>query len=84
MTINLLKDRGTALDQQRFTWKELVGNPISKLDSEAFSRVRIILMNGVELKDRHCSPDSARLKRPRWASVAPAAMGAPSGSTRSK
>ncbi len=49
MAIDLLKDPGTALDRQRFTWKELVQNPISKLDDDAYTRVRVILMNGVEL-----------------------------------
>ena len=49
MTINLLHDTGTPVDQQRFTWKELAQKPISKLDDDAFSRVRVILMNGVEL-----------------------------------
>ena len=48
MAINLLNDRGTPLDKQRFTWKELVGKPISKLDDDAFTRVRVILMNGIE------------------------------------
>ena len=48
MAINLLDTRGTPLDQQRFTWKELVQKPISKLDDDAFTRVRIILMNGIE------------------------------------
>jgi len=56
MNINLLNDRGTPLEKQRFTWKELVQNPISKLDDDAFTRVRIILMNGVEL-------DSLRTKQ---------------------
>ncbi|MBK0392483.1 hypothetical protein [Ramlibacter algicola] len=56
MAINLLKDRGTALDKQRFTWKELAGKPISKLDDDAFTRIRVILMNGVEL-------DSLRYKQ---------------------
>lgn len=56
MTINLLSDRGTPLDRQRFTWKDLVQSPISKLNDDAFSRVRVILMNGVEL-------DSLRLKQ---------------------
>ena len=56
MAINLLTDRGVALDQQKFTWKDLVQNPISKLDDDAFTRVRIILMNGVEL-------DSLRVKQ---------------------
>lgn len=49
MAINLLQDTGTPIDQQRFTWKELVQKPISKLDDDAFSRIRVILMNGVEL-----------------------------------
>jgi len=56
MAINLLQDRGTPLESQRFTWKELVQKPISKLDDDAFTRVRIILMNGVEL-------DSLRIKQ---------------------
>ncbi|HEY0963602.1 MAG TPA: hypothetical protein VGE69_14720 [Pseudomonadales bacterium] len=48
MTINLLDSRGTPLGNQKFTWKELVQEPISKLDDDAFTRVRIILMNGIE------------------------------------
>ena len=56
MAINLLKDRGIAIDRQLFTWKDMVGKPISKLDDDAFTRVRIILMNGVEL-------DSLRTKQ---------------------
>jgi hypothetical protein len=56
MTINLLTDRGQALDRQQFSWKDLVRNPISKLDDDAFTRVRTILMNGVEL-------DSLRVKQ---------------------
>src|SRR3954462_1666850 len=56
MTINLLKDKGTPLDQQRMSWRDMVGKPISKLDDDAFTRVRIILMNGVEL-------DSIRTKQ---------------------
>jgi len=56
MAINLLNDHGTAVDRQRFTWKELAGKPISKLDDDAFTRIRVILMNGVEL-------DSVRYKQ---------------------
>jgi hypothetical protein len=48
MAIDLLKDKGTPLEQQRFTWKELVQPPYSKLDCDAFTRVRVILMNGLE------------------------------------
>jgi hypothetical protein len=56
MTTHLFHDKGVPLDRQRFTWKELVGKPISKLDDDAFTRMRVILMNGVEL-------DALRLKQ---------------------
>jgi hypothetical protein len=56
MAINLLKDRGVAIDRQVFTWKDLVNEPISKLDDDAFTRTRIILTNGIEL-------DSLRTKQ---------------------
>jgi hypothetical protein len=56
MAIDLLKDRGTPVERQRMSWKDMVGKPISKLDDDAFTRVRIILMNGLEL-------DSLRTKQ---------------------
>jgi rubrerythrin len=48
MAINLLRDRGIPLDRQRFTWKDLVQIPYGVLDDDAFTRVRVILMNGIE------------------------------------
>jgi len=48
MSLDLLKTRGTPLDRQRFTWRELVQQPYSKLDDDAFTRVRVILLNGIE------------------------------------
>lgn len=48
MTFALFDDRGTPLERQRFTWRELAGKPISKLDDDAFTRVRVILMHGIE------------------------------------
>jgi hypothetical protein len=56
MAVNLLQDKGTPLARQRFTWKDMVGKPISKLDDDAWTRVRIIWMNGQEL-------DSLRTKQ---------------------
>ena len=56
MTINLLQDKGTPLGRQTVAWKDMVGKPISKLDDDAFTRVRAILMNGLEL-------DSLRTKQ---------------------
>jgi hypothetical protein len=48
MTIHLLTDRGTPVQNQVFTWRELVGEPYGKLDEDAFTRIRVILMNGIE------------------------------------
>ena len=49
MALDILKEKGQPLDRQVFTWREMAGGPpISKLDDDAFTRVRIILMNGIE------------------------------------
>jgi hypothetical protein len=48
MSIKLFDNRGTPLDRQKFTWRELTPKPLSKLDDDAFTRVRVILMNGIE------------------------------------
>ncbi|XXT56701.1 hypothetical protein WMF28_29675 [Sorangium sp. So ce590] len=47
MALDLLNERGTPLDKQQFDWRELVSIPSSKLSDGAFTRVRIILMNGM-------------------------------------
>lgn len=51
----LFDTKGCPLEKQRFTWREMAEKPISKLDDDAFTRVRIILMNGIEA-------DALRLK----------------------
>jgi hypothetical protein len=48
MSIDILKERGVPLEKQEFDWKDLVQIPYSKLDDDAFTRVRVILMNGIE------------------------------------
>lgn len=63
MSIHLRNDRGTRIDQQRFTWREMVQPPISKLDSDALTRVRIILMNGIESEALRFSHSCARMNR---------------------
>jgi hypothetical protein len=63
MTIDLLKDKGTPLSQQRMSWKDMVGKPISKLDDDAFTRVRIILMNGLELDSLRQKQAALRMNR---------------------
>ncbi|MGC4069251.1 MAG: hypothetical protein QM784_32300 [Polyangiaceae bacterium] len=74
MAIDLLNDHGTPIEQQKFTWKELVQVPYSKLDDDAFTRVRVILMNGIESEalrfshvcgrmNQNLQVDLARLRR---------------------
>ena len=48
MALHLMDEKGVPLERQRFTWRELAPEPISKLDDDAFTRVRVILMNGIE------------------------------------
>ncbi|MCD2513001.1 hypothetical protein [Comamonas endophytica] len=64
MTLNLFQDRGVALDRQRMSWKDMVGKPISKLDDDAFTRTRIILMNGVELDSLRTKQVALRMNAP--------------------
>src|SRR4051812_8091052 len=63
MSINLFKDKGISLEKQRFTWKDLVQKPISKLNDDAFTRVRIILLNGIELEANRFSHMCARMNK---------------------
>jgi len=63
MGLDLLKDRGVPLEKQRFTWRDLVQKPISKLDADAFTRVRIILMNGLESEALRFGHAAARFFR---------------------
>jgi hypothetical protein len=66
MTLDILKEKGTPLDRQVFTWREMAGPPYSKLDDDAFTRVRVILMNGIESEavrfSHACARKNARLQ----------------------
>ncbi len=70
MAVNLLTDKGTPIDRQIFTWKDLVQKPISKLNVDAFTRVRIILMNGIESETVRFSHSCARMNKELQASLA--------------
>jgi rubrerythrin len=48
LTLDLMKERGMPLSKQEFDWRDMVRVPISKLNDDAFTRVRVILMNGIE------------------------------------
>jgi rubrerythrin len=61
MPLNILNHTGCPLDHQRFTWRDMVLKPISKLDDDTYTRVRIILMNGIEREAIHFSHACARM-----------------------
>lgn len=63
MAIDLLRDRGISLEQQKFTWRDLVRPTYSKLDDDAFTRVRVILMNGIEAEALRFGHACARVNR---------------------
>jgi rubrerythrin len=60
---NLFQEKGCPLDKQRFTWKDLVQKPISKLDDDTYTRIRIILLNGIEEEALRFSHACARMNR---------------------
>ncbi len=58
MALDLMKEKGVPLEEQlmSFNWRDMVRVPVSKLDDDAFTKVRIILMNGIEseqLRSKH-------------------------------
>src|SRR3954464_1167093 len=63
MSLDILKEKGVPLDRQNLTWRELGGPPFSKLDDDAFTRVRVILMNGIESEAVRFSHACARMNR---------------------
>jgi hypothetical protein len=68
MALEIMKERGVPLDKQVFTWREMAGPTYSKLNDDAFTRVRVILMNGIEseaLRFGHaCARMNAQLQAP--------------------
>jgi hypothetical protein len=63
MGLDIFKEKGVSLEKQQFTWRDLVQAPTSKLDDDAFTRVRIILMNGLESEALRFSHACARMNR---------------------
>ena len=63
MGLKLEENPGYPLEKQIRSWREVVPEPISKLDSDAFSRIRIILMNGIELEAIRFSHACSRMNR---------------------
>ena len=63
MSLDILKEKGVPLDEQKFDWRDLVRTPSSKLDDDAFTRVRIILMNGIESEALRFQHSCARMNK---------------------
>ena len=63
MKPGIFDNRGVPLERQKFTWRDMVQKPISKLDDDAYTRVRIILMNGIELEAHRFSHACARMNK---------------------
>ncbi|HEV2860594.1 MAG TPA: hypothetical protein VGX48_06290 [Pyrinomonadaceae bacterium] len=63
MGLDIFKEKGVPLEKQQFTWRDMVQAPTSKLDDDAFTRVRIILMNGLEVEANRFSHACARMNR---------------------
>jgi hypothetical protein len=62
VALDIKNEKGVPLDrQEEFTWKDLVREPISKLNDDAFTRLRIILMNGVEMEANRFQHNFARM-----------------------
>lgn len=61
MASRIFSTKGVPLDKQKFTWRDLVQKPISKLDDDAYTRVMIILMNGIELEALRFQHSFARM-----------------------
>jgi rubrerythrin len=58
---SLLETKGVPLERQKFTWRDMVQQPISKLDDDAYTRVMVILMNGIEMEAMRFSHSFARM-----------------------
>jgi hypothetical protein len=63
MGLDIFKEKGVSLEKQQFTWRDMVQAPTSKLDDDAFTRVRVILMNGLESEALRFSHACARMNR---------------------
>src|SRR3954452_21102459 len=59
----IFREKGTPIAKQRFTWRDLVQKPISKLDDDTYTRIRIILMNGIEEEALRFSHACSRMNR---------------------
>lgn len=50
MAMNPFEQRGIPLERQIRTWQQVALPPFRKQDVDAFTRCRVILMNGIEME----------------------------------
>jgi rubrerythrin len=58
--LNPFKEKGIPLEQQVRSWKDVVQPPYEKQTVDAFTRCRVILMNGIETEAQFFSHNFAR------------------------
>lgn len=50
MAFNPFQEKGVPLEKQFRTWKQIAQLPYRKQDVDAYTRCRVILMNGIEME----------------------------------
>jgi rubrerythrin len=61
MAMNPFEERGTPIERQMRSWKRVALPPFRKQDVDAFTRCRVILMNGIEMEANIFSHAFARV-----------------------
>ncbi|HEX5139826.1 MAG TPA: hypothetical protein VFX19_02675, partial [Dehalococcoidia bacterium] len=60
--MNPFKEKGTPLEKQVRSWKQVAQPPFRKQEVDAFTRCRVILMNGIEVEASAFSHNFARME----------------------
>jgi hypothetical protein len=63
MSLDIFREKGVPLEKQTFHWRDIVREPSSKLNDDAFTKVRIVLMNGIESEAIRFQHAAARMNR---------------------
>ena len=61
MSLNPFKEKGIPLEKQFRSWKQIAQLPYKKQEVDAYTRCRVILMNGIEMESILFSHNFARI-----------------------
>jgi hypothetical protein len=61
MPLDIMGETGVPVDRQVFTWHEMAGPQYSKLNDDAFTRVRVLLMSALEAESARFSYAAASM-----------------------